>query len=216
MRWSASSTSACAVSALSLLWAASGGCKPRAPAGPSLPPGALAVPLVRQATHYSCGAAALLAVLYYWRAFDGGEAELYGPLDVTEKDGTEPDAIERVARAHGLVAAYRTGATVADLRTALAAGETVIVNLQAWRDRARGWDDDWDDGHYVVLVALDDRFLYAMDPSADAGYDYLPLDELPHRWHDVDRRQRKLERPAIFVSGRAHLPVYPAPLTEMR
>jgi predicted double-glycine peptidase len=215
MRWCVSSTSGCTGKALALLLAASLGCAPRA-RGPSLPHDALAVPLVRQATHYSCGAAALLAVLYYWRAFDGNESALYGPLDTTEKDGTEPDAIERVARAHGLDANYRTGVTIADLRAGLAAGQTVIVDLQAWSDRPRPWNDDWDDGHYVVAVAVDQRYLYAMDPSADAGYDYLPLDELLRRWHDVDRKQRKWEHMAIFIAGRAHLAAYPAPLIEMR
>lgn len=183
----------------------------------ALPANALPVPLVRQATSWSCGAAALLAVLYYWRAYDGNESSLWGPLDTTEKDGTEPDAIARVARAHGLAAELREGVGVDELRAAVAAGRTVIVDLQAWRDDARrGWADDWDDGHYVVLVAVDGGRAWAMDPSTDAGYAYLPLDELGARWHDVDRAGRRFSRLAIFVSGRAHLPRYPAPPTEMR
>jgi hypothetical protein len=55
-----------------------------------------------------------------------------------------------------------------------------------------------------------------MDPAAAAGYDYLPLAELPARWHDLDRHGRRLEHAAVFVSGRTHLSNYPAPLSEMR
>lgn len=184
---------------------------------PSLPKNALGVPLVRQATGYSCGAAALLAVLRYWRAYDGDERSLYAALDTTEADGTEPDAIERVARAHGLDARWRTGATVDELRAAAAVGSTVIVDLQAWRDRAAGdWASDWDDGHYVVMVALDDKYLYAMDPSVDAAYDFVALGELARRWHDEYRDHRRFEHGALFIAGRSHLAAASAPLVEMR
>lgn len=192
----------------------------RADRAPPLPADALSVPLVRQATSYSCGPAALLAVLYYWQAFDGQESDLYAALHTTEQDGTEPYNIERVARdQYGLDARYRTDVTVDELRTALAGGQTVILDLQAWQDRAQPWDGDWDDGHYVVLVALDGQSLFAMDPSAGGAYAWLPLDEFVTRWHDVEtknNRDRKRQHMAIFVSGRAHLPGYPAPLTEMR
>ena len=204
--------------------ASGGGCAvgrtARATAGvPSLPRGALAVPLVRQATRYSCGAAALLAVLYYWRVYDGNESELWPALHTTERDGTEPAPMVALARAHGLTADYRTDVTVDELRAALAAGQTVIVDLQAWQEQPRPWASDWDDGHYVVLVALDAHALYAMDPSVGAGYARLPLEQLAARWHDVeavDHQERQRQHLAIFVSGAAHLSAVPAPLTEMR
>ncbi len=220
--------------ALMLVVALSAGCAPTASAtvddgvaadradtaAPPLPADALPVPLVRQATSYSCGAASLLAVLYYWQAFDGQESELYGPLHTTEADGTEPYNIEKVARdKYALDARYRTDVTVDDLHAALAAGQTVILDLQAWQDRRKPWATDWDDGHYVVLVGFDDTNLFAMDPSAGAAYAYLPVDEFVTRWHDVETKNntdRKLQHMAIFIGGTNHLPSYPAPLAEMR
>jgi predicted double-glycine peptidase len=173
-----------------------------------IPQGALPVAAVRQETDYSCGPAALLAILRYWQR--GGaacEQDLYAPLQTSEKDGTEPIALERVARERGLEARYRTGVTIDELRRALAAGQTVIVDLQAWRERLVPWSKDWDDGHYVVLVAMDQRRAYVMDPSSDTGYSFLALDELDQRWHDFELRDGKsvrLQHAAVFIGGAAH------------
>jgi predicted double-glycine peptidase len=178
------------------------------------------VPLVRQATGYSCGAAALLAILYYWQKYDGNESSLYRDLSVSEEDGTAPEMIVKVAHDRfGLTAQLRTGVGVADLRTALGRGETVIVNLQAWATTPRDWSRDWDDGHYVVLVALDGARAYFMDPSTAGGYAFVRRDELESRWHDVDGHgasTRKLEHAAIFIAGTTHVRRYPLPDREMR
>jgi len=184
-----------------------------------LPAGALGVPVVEQATDYSCGPATLTAVLRYWKRPVACEQELYQPLHTTEKDGTEPFMLEKVARERGLHADYRVGASVGDLRAALAAGTTVIVDLQAWRDTRRPWADDWDDGHYVVLVAIDGDRVYAMDPSADDGFSWLTVGELAERWHDFEMRdgqRRNLQHMAVFISGDAHVSAPGARPEKMR
>jgi predicted double-glycine peptidase len=173
-----------------------------------LPPNSLGVPVVEQATDYSCGPATLLAVLRYWRKPVACEQDLYPALHTTPKDGTEPFMLEKVARDRGLRAEYRIGATVDDLRAALAAGTTVILDLQAWRDKPIAWRDDWDDGHYIVLVAIDGDRVYAMDPSADHGFSWLTVGALEERWHDFEMRdgqRRNLQHMAVFISGDAHV-----------
>lgn len=186
----------------------------------TLPAGALPVPLVRQATHYSCGAAALLSILYYWHKYDGNEASLYHDLATTEADGTEPESIAKVAREKfGLIARYRREVSVEELAAALARGETVIVDLQAWAEPVpRDWSSDWDDGHYVVLVALDGRRAYFMDPSTAGGYAFLRRDELMPRWHDVEGHggaAHRVQHMAIFIAGHDHARGYPMPAAEM-
>ncbi len=184
-----------------------------------LPAGALGVPAVEQATDYSCGPATLTAVLRYWKRPVACEQDLYQPLHTTPKDGTEPYMLEKVARERGLEAEYRIGASVDDLRRALAAGTTVILDLQAWRDTKKPWSDDWDDGHSVVLVAIDGDRLYAMDPSADRGFSWMTLDELAQRWHDFEMRdgqRRNLQHMAVFVSGDAHVSAPGARPEKMR
>lgn len=193
-----------------------------APQGlPRLPVQALPVPLFRQSTSYACGASALQAVLYYWRVYEGQESKLYPILGTTPERGTPPEGILAGAKAFGLTARMKEGADLADLRQALAAGETVILNLQAWSepaDKVRPWKDRWDDGHYVVLVGLDDAHLYVMDPSTGAGYAYLPIPEFLDRWHDylmVAGQRREYRNLALFIKGKTPMAAAPAPLTRM-
>lgn len=191
---------------------------------PTLPPDALRVPTVRQATSYTCGAAALQAVLAYWGRYDGGETALAKRLGSDPTDGTKVAAILRVARESGLEAEAKEKMTVGDLRAAFKRGDTVIVNLQAWADwetkapplRGEAWSARWEDGHYVVLVAVDETNAYFMDPSVLPGLAWLPLSELPHRWHDYEREGRavrRFERLGIVLRGKT--PADPPLLTRM-
>ena len=190
-------------------------------AAPRLPPRALPVPCFRQSTGYACGAAALQAVLAYWRVYDGQESKLYPLLGTTPENGTPPERLVAGARTFGLTARMQEGTELGDLRRALAEGETVILNLQAWSEApAKGtpWKDRWEDGHYVVLVGLDETQLYAMDPSVAAGYAHLPQSEFLDRWHDytlAGGTRREYRHLAIFIKGKTALPALPAPLTRM-
>ena len=208
--------------ALALAAFLSGCASPLARRGTGLPPGTLPVPLVRQATTYSCGAAATAAVLRYWKVFDGGESALYARLETTEKDGTDPRAMQRVAREFGLKAELAEGMGIPELRRRLARGETVILDIQAWAedDPTPGdYSDNWEDGHYVVLVGLDGANAYVMDPSVSAAYGWLPLTELPSRWHDYEDRSGVVWRNqglGIAISGRESLTSVPGPLERVR
>ena len=164
------------------------------------------MPLARQATSYSCGAAALLSVLYYWQVYDGTESGLYEKLETTEKDGTEPAKLAEVAKGFGLSAELREGLAFKDLRLALDAGKTVILDFQAWKDPGSTvtWAQTWEDGHYAVLVGMDEDRLHLMDPSTPAGYAWLPKTEFLDRWHDYEEeggKRREYVRAGIVVRG---------------
>ncbi|MGH7294887.1 MAG: C39 family peptidase, partial [Polyangiaceae bacterium] len=136
----------------------------------ALPPNRIAVPVVKQGTNYSCGAAATLSMLRLWRADAFAAVEersLFAALDTTEAHGTEPEPmVEVLQRQGGLSADYRHGdVTLAQLERAVDAGEPPIVDLQAWRDDHAPWRETWNAGHYVILVAHDRDNLYVMDPS---------------------------------------------------
>lgn len=165
--------------------------------GPRLPGDRLNLPIVEQQTDFSCGPASLLSVLRYWTGFRGTERDLYGPLETTPKDGTEPAKLAEYARGAGLSAEVREGMTLEDLRAALGLGRTVIVDLQAWSSTESArlpWRDRWEDGHYVVLAAMDAANAYFMDPSAEGALAWVPLSELPERWHDYEDRHGQVER----------------------
>lgn len=192
--------------------------------GPTLPAGALPLPLVRQATPYSCGAAAMQSVFLYWGVYDGGEAGLYERLGTRENDGTDPRGMAAAARAMGLRAELLEGMSVADLRARLAKGETVVLDIQAWGDPGtdptpEDWSDNDEDGHYVVLAGLDAKNAYVMDPSVAGAYGWFPLAELETRWHDYEDRGGTVWRNrglGIAVSGDSPAPSFPAPLRRVR
>jgi len=183
-----------------------------APRPPLLPDSRFAsVPDVRQSTGYTCGAAALQAVLAYWGT-EEREDRLARRLHSTPEAGTHPLDILRVAREFGLTADLHEGLDLADLEGALADGATVIVDLQAWRDRTDiPWTDTWDDGHYMVLLAMDAANLYFEDPSLLGSRGVIPRAEFVDRWHDyegeppLDPSDRKFVHMAIFLRGAASI-----------
>jgi ABC-type bacteriocin/lantibiotic exporter with double-glycine peptidase domain len=186
----------------------------RSGGGTPLPRNLIRVPKVRQQTDFSCGTAATLALLRYWRVgqyAEVEEAKLYQQLGTTPARGTEPQAIEAFLNTTaGISAEYRYGdVTVEELERAVDVLEPPIVDLQAWRDHDAPWRDVWDAGHYVIMVGYDHERLFFMDPSrmTPGPYAYLPRAELDERWHDLtgDHNQQVL-RMAIFVRGPAAPP----------
>lgn len=172
----------------------------------------LAVPDVNQDTDYTCSASALQGVLAYYGA-DLGEAMLAGELHATPEDGAPPEAIVRVARAHGLATLARDDTTREDLAEELAARRPVIVDLQAWADPPRTrWEDDWADGHYVVLIAIDGETLVFEDPSLEGKRATLSAAELDARWHDEDARRRHARTAILFHTA---APARPRPVTRL-
>jgi predicted double-glycine peptidase len=146
----------------------------------------LRLPDVRQATPYTCGAAALLSVLAYFGQ-EAREDTLAEALGTTPEDGAPPDAIVRVATAHGLAVRAKEGWSLAELADAMRRGRPVLVALQAWPDRGRAsFADDWDDGHYVVVVAVERRVVVFEDPSILGGRGVLTHAAFLDRRHDRD------------------------------
>jgi predicted double-glycine peptidase len=170
----------------------------------------LMLPDVRQTEDYTCGASALQAVLAYY-GIEASEAELATATGTTSADGAPPEAIARAARDHGLTVAIREGVSIAELRREVRAKRPVIVDIQAWANTPRSnWQNDWEDGHYVVVIAVDrDRVVFE-DPSILGGRGYLRFEELLQRWHDEDKG-RKSSRLGIFFGGRS-----PAPAAKLQ
>lgn len=177
-------------------------------AKPRLPQGTLRVPAVTQQTSYSCGAASLFALLKYWKRYEGTEKDLYSLLKTHPEAGTAPENLVRGARKLGLEAAAAEHQSIDDLAEALGRGVTPILDIQAWKDDPDlEWEEAWEEGHYVVAIGIDDYFVYAMDPVLEGTYGYIPLEELPDRWHDYEGSSvetgRKYEALAIYVEGRS-------------
>jgi predicted double-glycine peptidase len=166
-------------------------------------------PVVGQSTNFSCGSACLYAALRYWKSDTGvfHEADLWDALKMDE-DGCEPEDLVEVSERFGLSAEYRIGMTLDDLREKLQAGVPVILLLQAWRDDpSLDWKDAWEDGHYAMIVGIDDEKAYFMDPSYDAKtYRWMPISELLDRWHNEGIEGDQQYRLGISIRGYATSP----------
>ncbi|MGD0783626.1 MAG: cysteine peptidase family C39 domain-containing protein [Candidatus Aminicenantales bacterium] len=175
------------------------------------------VPDVRQSTSYSCGTAALQAVLHYY-GIEEREDRLMKELKTNEKEGTSPEDILRVAKAHGLRAEMREGLGFEDLKSALDRGIPVIAAIQAWKG-AKGsgpsWAENWEDGHYEIILGLDAASVYVEDPSLLGCRGIIPREEFLERWHDYEgpppfgAGRRAYVRMGIFIEGRPAVRVQP-------
>jgi ABC-type bacteriocin/lantibiotic exporter with double-glycine peptidase domain len=203
-----------------LLVLAGAGSPAQRDAGGSLPPGLVPVPLVSQARPWTCGAAALMAALIYFGAFDEPESRLDTELGATPEEGTHVGSIVAEARHFGLQADWRTNLSFDELDHELVRGSVVIVALQAWASgRVANWWTNWEDGHYVVIVGLTGDRVYAMDPSVRTGYAYLTRAEFQQRWHDYemeDGHRRIYDHLGIVIRGQRRLDRYPSDPVPIR
>ena len=167
-------------------------------------PGMIHVPMTRQATSYTCGAAVLASVLHWIDPnLDFTEDQLARDLKSNPVDGTTIRSIENFAKIRNLRVNWRDGWTLKDLETSVAKGVPVIVLIQAYSDYPNvDYKNDWDDGHYVVVNGMDRDNVYMMDPSSRGTYTYIPRREFLDRWHDVDVEIRHARFGMTIVDSR--------------
>lgn len=173
------------------------------------------VPIIGQEKDFSCGSATLMATLLYWLGDAtpvDRESELWGALKIDPDVGAEPEAMVAVAQSLGLDAIPVLDLTLDDLRECLSSGITPILCLQAWKKGSLRYLVDYDDGHWVNLVGMDDKFAYIMDPwlaRTEKAYGTIPLDQLDIRWHNPDDHGMPQEHMAVLIRG--DHPAQPAP-----
>lgn len=130
----------------------------------------LDVPKYKQTTDYSCGPACLRAILAFYDR-EVSEKEITEQIGTTHH-GTPPSKLLQGAWSYGLKGRWRKKATIADLRRAVEEGAPVIVN---WFSH--------DDGHYSVVVGVDDKKVTFLDPE-DGKLRSMPHDVFMRVWFD--------------------------------
>jgi len=142
---------------------------------------------VRQATPYTCGTSCVQAILNYY-GIDKREDVLAKQLGTTEEAGTSPDQIMAGFEMYGLIPTMNEHTTLDDLRVNLRNKIPTIVDLQAWLDDypPQDWSTTWEDGHYVIVIGMDDKNLFFEDPSLLGTRGRLPPAEFLARWHDYE------------------------------
>jgi predicted double-glycine peptidase len=163
----------------------------------------------RQVTEYSCGACALQAVMSYWGKHVD-ERELMQVLQTTSEEGTYPENIVRGAQAFGFEAEARDHLSLQEVEQFTAEGAPMIALVQAWRSEKRASDSpaaEWDNGHYIVVLGVDNDNVYFEDPYARMSKAFMPRDTFVDHWHQVMgadlKNNPKLMQLGIFVRGKS-------------
>ena len=162
----------------------------------------------RQMTEYSCGASALQSVLSHWGREIEEEA-LMRLLGTNPEVGTFPADMVRGARALGFDAVSKENATLEEVERFTASGHPVIALAQLWRsekDTTESAADEWDCGHYIVVLAVDADYVYFQDPYIRMGKGFVPRSAFDEHWHQIMggaelARSEKLHHVAIFIKG---------------
>ena len=110
-----------------------------------------------------CGPASLKMVFDYY-GIDKSEEEIAKLSGTTEDLGTDDQGIKKAAKSLGLKVEIKNESSFEDIQDYLSKKIPVIVN---WFTRGRiDYDDSQvSDGHYSVVVGLDDDFIYLQDPE---------------------------------------------------
>ena len=173
------------------------------------------VPLVTQSTDYSCGAAALQSVLGYYGVSEFNESELMKEIGTDPKFGTLIDNIEAFSNRIGVKSQMRENLTLEELRAQIAKKQPVLVEIQAWREPSAPplpYEEVWDDGHYVVVIGIEDEKVHFVDPSLIGSRGVLPVKDFMSRWHDVDDKGGRHYRTGVLFD---HTPKPPQPWTAI-
>lgn len=151
------------------------------------------VPLIdlhygRQVFDFDCGATALQTVMAYY----GVEVRLDELMETlgTDEEGTSIYSMIRTAFRYGFDVKARSGWSLKELKKKIDEGIPVIVLLQAWAERPKTlkeWEQDYDDGHYAILIGHKKGVLLFEDPSSFRRT-WLREKEFLARWHDRDER----------------------------
>jgi len=165
---------------------------------------------LRQSFDWDCGAQALQTVLAYYD-IDIRSDELIKQLP-SNKSGTRPKDLRRVAQSYGFKVRSGPGWTLEDIKWYVNAGIPVIVLLQAWAERLmtlEDWAKDYKDGHYAIVIDTAHEIMVFEDPSSFRRT-WLTEGEFMTRWHDrYPETHRKVERWAMVLLGKE--PVLPTP-----
>jgi len=113
-----------------------------------------------------CGPASLKIVLEYY-GINKSEDELIQLCKFKKGLGVDDKGIKTVAEKFGLKAVIKNNSSFKDIEKWLTRGTPVIVN---WFTRGRTdyGDSSVADGHYSVVMGLDDSFIYLQDPELGA------------------------------------------------
>lgn len=168
------------------------------------PPKVIEIRNLRQTWDFDCGVEALQGVMAYYGIDERADA-LMKALGTDAKLGTSMESMLTIAESRGFVVETGTNWTLETLKHYLDQGHPVIVSMQAWADRPltlKEWRENYEDGHYAVVIGYDDSNYYFEDPGS-FHRTWLKERDFLARWHDVDPVSgEKLIRAGLVLLGK--------------
>ena len=173
----------------------------------------LTFPEARQATDFTCGAASVQSILYYY-GIDKREEQIVEKMQVkptnTIHSGVDPDImVESLEHTWGLNVAMKQNMTIPELTAYIDNDIPVILAIQAWNDSydtengVHDYSKSYKDGHYVVAIGYtSDDIMIFEDPSIMSNRGYMSFKELETRWHDKDYKGDVFKNLGIAVFGK--------------
>lgn len=159
--------------------------------------------IVRQTFDFDCGAKALQTVMEYY-GVEVREDELMKELK-TDKDGTSVKNMIAATRKRGFDVFAADGVSLEQVKHYVDHGHPVIVLVQAWAEKymtLEDWKDDYNDGHYVVVIGFEHNIIVFEDPSSFRRT-WLTEEEFLARWHDRDlKTNKRYEHFVMVLQGR--------------
>lgn len=128
-----------------------------------------------------CGPASLKIVLAYF-GVEKSEEEIAELCGRDPELGTDDAGLKKAAENYGFKVEIKNNATFDDIQEWLQKGVPVIVDWFT-RGRADYLDSEVADGHYSVIVGLDDKNIYLQDPEI-GGMRTLDRNDFMKVWFD--------------------------------
>ena len=151
-----------------------------------------------------CGPASLKMVLSYY-GIEKTEGELAELCHTRPDLGTDAASLKQAAESLGFLVEIKTQSTFDDIQKWLDKKVPVIAN---WFSRGRTDYDDSSvpDGHYSLVVGLDEEYIYLQDPEI-GGLRRLTREDFLKVWFDftgsyIKSLDEMLIRPLIAVYPR--------------
>jgi predicted double-glycine peptidase len=158
-------------------------------------------PFKRQPYSYSCGASCLETVLTFF-GYNVRESEIMKIAGTSKKDGTLIKGIIKVAKKYKLKHKMHENMVIDDIKVCIDKNIPCMLAIQAYRDNKKvKWEDDWNDGHWVVPIGYDNKYIHFEDPACQYRT-FLSYNELNKRWHDIDTKDKKLFHFGISFYGK--------------
>ncbi|MDR1515986.1 MAG: C39 family peptidase [Synergistaceae bacterium] len=173
----------------------------------------ISLPLVGQATFYTCGVAVLQSILFY-NGIECRQDVLELAVGSSPTSGTGIKAMCQFLNDKGIKSELRENLTLRDVKESIDRRRVVVCLMQAWNDEpGHDYTDSWGDGHYVTAVGYDNERVYFMDPYNIANYAYVGSRDFLSRWHGINQGVKYINAGIIVTNPN---PVYkPGVFTHM-